>query len=242
MNKKNCLINWTPLSPVEIYERHLAMYDWSNKAEKVYLGLETDFAKGQIKNLLVKLLRKTSAVEALKVMVQISEELHLPNLLEFCTQEKFIGLLGINHVVNMTLTGIIFHSGVKEDLTNILGGISIDYNRRAKLGIMLEEHDELQEEIYLLTLNQAENVKKLITRITACSMSKRYPLNLMLEYGEEIKKILCLTSNPIKLGLHWCKINFINQKSDFDFQSIAKDKQDGGYFQYLCIVLFSQKF
>lgn len=242
-------IYWIPLSPTEIYVRHKEMYNWADKAEEYYLQLEKsaiEFDKNRkkkIDELLKTLLRKTSATEACRVLYQISNLLKLSDLLNFATQQKFSGLLGINQVVNMTLSGVYFHSGVHKDITTILGGIFIDYGRRCKLGSMLEEHDELQNKIYELSSDsERARVKKTIERISATSRERRYNLRNLLMCGEEIRKILGTLCNPIELGLHWTNLGVDPKGKNFDFYPMARDKEDGGYFQYLCIVLFSLNF
>lgn len=235
MKKKNEFINWVPLSPIEIYVRHLEMYYWSTKAEDIYLGLKIE-KKEKVDELLRILLRKTSDTEACRVMMQISIELDIPSMIQFCSQEKFSGLLGINHVVNNTLDKIFFSSGIPK--SSLLGKIWISYGSKAKLGSMLEQHDELQEKVDLLTLEEKLLLGNKILKIQAYNRERKYPLYKMLEIGEEIKNILGTTANPIELGLHWIGGIDVHGK-DYDFYSDAKDKQDRGFYQFLCIVLLS---
>lgn len=242
MRRINEFIKWTPLSPFEIYLRHHTMYECGVIAVGVYFFLGKEGKAEEISTLLKKLLSKTSITKTCEILVQLSEKLGLTtSLLDCCTQEKFSGLLGITQVVNMVLSPVCFHSGI---LKSPFGGrITLDYNRRVKLGLMLEEHNELQKKIdELNSFDDKEEIQTSIERISAYSRERTYPLFDLIEEGEKIKKILNLISNPVELGLHWTGIINPETKKDIDFYPMARDKEDGGYFQYLCIVLFSLKF
>lgn len=234
------------LSPMEIYEIHRKMWLWAEVAQKIYFKAMYDNEKADMDKLLKKLLQKTSATKALELMSQISKTMELPDLREFCTQEKFSGLLGVRQVVNMTLSGLYFFSGINNDVTTIFGAISIDYDRRSKLGLMLEEHDVIQESINHASSCEKYSVKMSIVNIEKYSIKKKYILSSMLHLGRNIKNNLNLISNPITLGLDWTKIDYKqhNDEQDiyFDIYPKSRDSQDGGLFQYLCIALFSLKF
>jgi hypothetical protein len=236
--KKNEFIEWTPLDPFTIHARHAEMYDWSTKAEEIYLGLKIE-KKEKVDELLRVLLRKTSATEACRVLEEISKALDLPSILQFPSQEKFSGLLGINHVVNNTLDKVFFSSGIPK--SSLLGRIFISYGSKAKLGIELELHDELQEKVDQLTPEEKLLLENKILKIQAYNRERKYPLHKMLELGEEIKSILGTTANPIELGLHWIGGIDVHGK-DYDFYPDAKDKQDMGFYQFLCIALSSLNF
>lgn len=234
------------LSPMEIYEIHRKMWSWAEVAEKIYYKAMNDNDKADMNKLLKKLLQKTSATKALELMSQISKTIELPDLREFCTQEKFSGLLGVRQVANMTLSGLYFFSGITKDITSLFGAISIDYDRRSKLGLMLEEHDTIKERIYQASDDERMQVKMRIGWIIRYSKEKKYMLSSMLEQGKNIKENLNLISDPIRLGLDWTKIDYKHHYDVpdifFDLYSKSHDNEDGGLFQYLCIVLFSQKF
>lgn len=243
MKKEILVRERTPLSPVEIYKIHKMMWDWSVSCEEIYMKLTfKGFNRSVVNDLLKSLLKKTSAVKALEVMSDISFNFGLIDLNNFCVNKSFSQLLGVNQVANMTLSGLYFNSHIENDLSNFFGGIKIDFDRRGKLGLMLSEHDEIQQRLNVISLSEKLHFKYFVDKIMDYSISKKYPLNSMLSHGQHIKEILDLASDPIKLGFSWTGIESKVKGQDFDFYPISKNNQDGGFFQYLCIVLFSLEF
>lgn len=240
MNEKKG--QWKPLSAKEIYWRHFGMYYWSRNAEEKYNKLHVD-KKGEINYLLKSLLRKTSVTEAMKTMETISFKLSMSNVVqEYCSQEKFHGLLGISQVVNMTFDGLYFFSHLKEDVTTIMGRISLDFGRRNKLGLMLDEHKYLQAKVCYIHKDNKPILAELIEQIRSYSKHKRYPLFHLLSVGKRMKELCNLDHNPIERGISWVGNIDTMSKKDFDFFSLSRDKEDGGFFQYLCLTIFSIDF
>lgn len=239
-NKKS--FNRISLSPMEIYEIHRKMWLWAEVAQKIYSKAMCDNEEADMDKLLKKLLQKTSATKALELMSQISKTMELPDLREFCTQEKFSGLLGVKQVANMTLSGLYFFSEVKNDVLSMFGRISIDYDRRSKLGLMLSEHDEIQESINKASIKDKNEAKRSVELIAEYFKNKRYTLASLLLHGKYIKYFLKLDSEPIHLGLCWTKIDCNVDKFVQNIYPFSHNNEDGGLFQYLCIVLFSLKF
>ncbi len=233
---------WAPLSPKAIYLVFKGLLKWREDAEKFYENLNE---KDEVNTSLKKLLKKTSAIEACKVMTEISLLFGLSDLSKFCTQQKFSGLLGVNQIVSIALSGVYFHSKIKDDLTNFFGRVVIDHQAICDLSAPMESHDVFQE---IINKNdQVVNIKfySLIQQVKILHDTKMYSLTAFRGLVKQFRELPVSYHEPISYLLY--KVNIRPEVQDADYKEFnffdqAKNKEAGGFFQNLCIMLFSLDF
>ncbi|MFZ4648508.1 MAG: hypothetical protein ACOYMB_02595 [Patescibacteria group bacterium] len=242
---------WVRLSPRDIYLRFLEIEEWRKKAEKAFgfthhwldsvqTKILNDDEKGMVKNLLEEILKKTSAPCAYEVMTKISKVFGLKDLSGFCTQQKFTGLLGVNHVVNLALSSVFSALNLKKGFANF-GGVSIDYSKICKLGVPEEMHNVIQEKINLGDVETNTQLRVIFEQIRALHENKMYPFQTFKSLGEVIKSL----TDEDPMGYMFYQINICFPKKvekDFNFYSNEIVKSDGGFFQDLCILILSYEF
>lgn len=194
-------IKYQSLSPIKMLHRHLDMSSWANSAKAHYQDL-SDKRKPQVENMIIKALGKTSAVEAFKLVEEISLLLDMQNPLAlYCTQKKLSGLSGIEiltikHVIAICLIGILPDDG---NITNAKTvKLTVNYfgweKIREEHDKMLELSDSLWFKFSALSQGNKELAKEEILAIKEISM-KCGSIDLMKLHGKKLMEILNLKND-----------------------------------------------